>query len=89
MILQGYVFQDINLCFIKTKSVSIALTITVFLCLITDFNLLADTTASMKLVLCEDATDQVDMRRSYHFPFLKVRIFDDVSMGNHTISSAI
>ena len=36
----------------------------------------------MKLVLWEDAIDQVDMGRSCHFQFLKVHIFDDAKYVN-------
>lgn len=42
----------------------------------------AEARGTFKLVLREDATDQVNMGRSYHFQCLKVCIFDDAKYVN-------
>ena len=43
----------------------------------------------MKLELWEDAIDQVDMKRSYHFQFLKFHIFDDAKYVNSNESTIL
>lgn len=51
--------------------------------------MVANETSSMKLVLWENAIDQVHGGKSYHFRNIKVRIFDDEKYVNTNESSTI
>lgn len=51
--------------------------------------IVADESASMKLVLWEDTIEQVHAGKSYHFQNLKVRVFDDEKFVNTNESTTI